>query len=135
MSVIDILLIVVTVLGILNTVYLTYCCITGTDVKCLFLPEQMCLTVQNSSYSRTFGIPNPYLGLGMLSFILMLLVAHWAAAIPFWPVAIVITGGFLFSMYFLYIQKYVLKAFCTWCVVSAIVFTLLFILSTIKFLA
>jgi len=36
--------------------------------------------------------------------------------------------GFAFSMYFTFVQAFILKAFCTWCVVSAVDFTLMFLI-------
>lgn len=80
-----------------------------------------------SQYSKTMGIKNPYLGLGMLLAILTLLLLANQNIIPLWPAMALISFGFLFSMYFLYIQAFVIKAFCTWCVVSAMVFAGLFI--------
>ena len=47
------------------------------------------------------------------------------AAAPFWPLQAVVGFGFLFSLYFLYVQAFVLRAFCTWCVVSLINFAVM----------
>lgn len=122
-------LLIVTIIGIVNTIYLTYCCITQKDVKCFFLPAQMCMKVQYSKYSRTMGIPNPYMGLAMLSAILMLTFLFMQSLIPFWLIFAIVTAGFLFSLYFLCIQAFILKAFCQRCVPSAIVFSILFYIS------
>ena len=120
--------IIITVLGIINTLYLTYHSLRGTMVYCLGFPDEWCEKVQKSKYSKTFGIPNPYLGLGVLLTILVLVVLYSQGTLSLLPVNIVVSFGFLFSLYFLYIQAAVIRAYCTWCVVSAIVFTLLFIL-------
>ena len=116
-------------IGIINTVYLSWCCITKRDVKCLFFPPAMCVKVQHSKYSRTLGIPNPYLGLAMLLAILILTFLFTKAVVSFWLIFSIVSAGFLFSLYFLYIQTFILKAFCTWCVLSAIVFAVLFFTS------
>ena len=134
LSVYIIIILVTTAIGIINTIYLTYCCITKKVVKCLFLPAQMCFKVQYSKYSRTFGVPNPYLGLVMLLAILVFAVLFINSITPFWVIFAIISAGFLFSLYFTFIQTYVLKAFCTWCVLSALVFAVLFIVSSIKML-
>lgn len=134
LSVYIIIILVTTAIGIINTIYLTYCCITKKDVKCLFLPAQMCFKVQYSKYSRTLGVPNPYLGLIMLLAILVFAVLFINSITPFWVIFAIISAGFLFSLYFTFIQTYVLKAFCTWCVLSALVFAVLFIVSSIKML-
>lgn len=117
----------ITVLGIINTIYLTYHSIKGTMVYCLGFPDEWCEKVQKSKYSRTLGIPNPYLGLGMLLTILVLVILYSQGTLSLVPVNILVAFGFLFSLYFLYIQAPVLRAYCTWCVVSALVFSLLFI--------
>ena len=116
-------------LGILNTIYLSYHAIRGTMVACLFFPPEWCEKVQKSEYSKTFGVPNPYLGLLMLTSIFILTWMHIAGVVPFWIIAAIIAGGFMFSVYFLYIQAVILKAYCTWCVVSFVVFLLLFIVA------
>ncbi|MBI2271421.1 MAG: vitamin K epoxide reductase family protein [Bacteroidetes bacterium] len=119
-------------IGIANTIYLSWCCITQRDVKCLFLPAKQCLKVQHSKYSRTMGIPNPYLGLAMLVAIFVLTILFVKGSITFLIIFGIIVFGFLFSIYFTLIQAVKLKAFCTWCVLSAIVFTVLFVLSLLQ---
>ena len=123
------LLILITCLGIINTLYLSYHAIKGTLVACWGFPDEWCEKVQKSKYSKTFGIPNPYLGLGMLVVILALILLSDKGMVPFWVVGSIISFGFAFSIYFLYIQAKVIKAYCTWCVVSFLVFLLLFILT------
>jgi uncharacterized membrane protein len=120
------------IIGIINTMYISWHVIKPSDVACLFFPLEWCHKVQYSKYSKTFGIPNGYLGFTMLIFILILMILYIQAAIPFWPIALICTFGFVFSVYFLYIQAGVLKAFCPWCIVSFLVFTGLFIESLIK---
>ena len=115
------------VIGIIDTVYLIYHKIKGTDVHCPFFPKEWCRTVQYSSYSTTMGIPNSVAGFGMYLVILCLTYLYVGGSIAFWPIQAIITFGFLFSMYFTYIQAFVLKAFCTWCVVSALNFTVMFL--------
>lgn len=119
------LLNVVSLIGLLDTIYLSYHAITKTDVACWFFPKEWCQKVQYSSYSKTFGIPNPYLGLLMYIAILVLLFNPLLA--PAWILPFIIIFGFAFSMYFTFIQMFVLRAFCTWCVVSAINFTIMFV--------
>lgn len=121
-------ILVLCVLGIFNTMYLSAHVFSKQPVKCLWFPPEWCRKVQFSKYSRTFGIPNPFAGLGMYSAILVLAIFFVNGAVNFAPIYWIIWFGFLFSMYFLFIQAFVLKAFCTWCVVSAAEFTLLFLI-------
>ena len=114
-------------LGLIDTVYLSYHAIKKTDVACWFFPKEWCRKVQYSEYSKTFGIPNSYLGLMMYAGILVLTTYTVIGILPAWIVKTVVALGFLFSMYFTFIQAFVLRAFCTWCVVSAVNFTVMFI--------
>lgn len=117
---------ILAVIGIVNTLYLSYHSITGTPVRCFFFPPEQCHKVQFSSYSRLVaGIPNSFMGLGFYVAILVFTLLFDRGVIPFWPAQIVIAIGFLFSVLFTYIQARILHAFCTWCVVSAIDFVLL----------
>lgn len=114
-------------IGIVNTLYISYHSITKTPVKCLFFPEAWCHKVQFSSWSRTLGIPNSFAGLAFyLSIFGFTVAASQGMGTLIWVKDIVIVG-FLFSIYFTFIQAYVLRAFCTWCVVSALDFLLLFL--------
>src|SRR3989344_48550 len=112
------------VVGALDTLYLLYHKMRGTDVACPFFPKEWCYKVQHSPQSKTLGIPNSLAGLGM--YVLILLLVFYRASLPLWPLQLVVTFGFLFSMYFVYVQGFVLRAFCTWCVLSAINFTAMF---------
>lgn len=114
-------------IGIINTIYLSYHSFTKTPVYCLGFPDAWCKAVQQSKYSKTLGIPNPYLGLVMYCALLIFTFLFNAEVISFWPIAIVVYMGFAFSMYFTFIQAAVIKAFCTWCVISALDFIVLFI--------
>jgi uncharacterized membrane protein len=126
------ILIITALIGLLNTLYLSYCTLMQKPVACWFLPEEWCRKVQYSPHSRTFGIPNPYLGLIMISLILILTYLFLQSVVPFWIIFAVITAGFLFSNYFTYVQIVIIKALCTWCVLSALVFTVLFIASSLQ---
>ncbi len=120
-----VLIIIFSSLGILNTVYLMSHTISKKPVACWFFPKEWCRTVQYSSWSRTLGIPNSFAGFGFYATILVLALLFQRGAISFMPLQVVIGIGFLFSLYFTFIQAFVLRAFCTWCVFSAIDFTML----------
>jgi uncharacterized membrane protein len=78
-------------------------------------------------------VRNPYLGFLMLLAIFVLTLMYAQGAVSFWMIYAIITFGLLFSAYFSYVQRYVLKAYCTWCVLSALVFLALFIIATVIF--
>ena len=112
-------------IGLLDTTYLVYHKIKGTDVACPFFPKEWCLKVQHSPQSKTFGIPNSVAGLVMYSLILILTCLYKVGSVSLVPLQFIVTFGFLLSMYFTYVQAFVLRAFCTWCVLSAINFTVM----------
>lgn len=114
-------------IGVLDTLYLSYHAITKREVACWWFPKEWCRRVQYSPYSKTLGIPNPFLGLGMYVAVLILLAKFSVGGAPFWLLQAVVAFGFAFSLYFTYIQAFVLRAFCTWCVISAVNFTVMFL--------
>ncbi len=113
------------VIGVLDTLYLIYHKMKGTDVACIFFPKEWCYKVQHSPQSKTLGIPNSYAGFAMYVLILVFTYYFSLGQASFLWVKYIVTFGFLFSMYFTYVQAFVLRAFCTWCVVSAINFTVM----------
>lgn len=120
-----IIILILSGIGMLNTLYLSAHFFSKKPVKCIFFPPEWCQKVQFSKYSKTLGIPNAFTGFGMYAAIAVLTILFWQGTISFLPISILIVVGFLFSSYFLYIQGAVLKAYCTWCVLSAIDFILL----------
>lgn len=119
-------LIILCLVGIVNTIYLSIHGLKGTDVKCIFFPPQWCRKVQFSKFSKTLGVPNSFAGLGMYTAILFFIIIYLLNIFPLWPVAGLVAFGFVFSLYFTFIQAFVIKAFCTWCVLSGLDFFLMF---------
>lgn len=120
------LIYIFTAIGLLDTIYLVYCKVKNKAVLCLFFPDEWCKKVQTSKYSKTLGIPNSIAGFFIYLGILVTTLLYQYSYIPFTPAQTIICIGFAFSMYFLFIQAFVLRAFCTWCVVSAINFVVMF---------
>jgi len=117
--------------GVANTIYLSYHTYNKKPVKCVFFPETWCLKVQQSKQSKTLKVPNSYLGLLMYLCLTALSVAALInpTQLTFALLILVINIGFIFSMYFTIVQAFVLKAFCTWCVLSAVDFTIMFVVA------
>jgi len=93
-----------------------------------------CETVQLSEYSRFLGIEVPLIGL--LGYLAILGVAlagiqpKWESAR--WPAQALLgltTGGVAFTVYLTWIELFVLHAICRWCVGSAVIIVLLFVLA------
>ena len=120
-----ILLYVFGAIGVCDTLYLVWHKVRGTDVACPFFPKEWCRKVQYAPQSKTFGIPNSVAGFCMYALILLFTALYVQGVMSFWPIQVVVGVGFLFSLYFLYVQAFVLRAFCTWCVVSVINFVVM----------
>lgn len=112
--------------------YLAYVKLSSTQAVCLGLGE--CETVQNSPYSVILGIPISILGL--LAYLAILALWWWGQeeARPYADLApMLLFGvtlfGFLYSAYLTYLELFVLKAICPWCVASAILMTALVVIA------
>jgi uncharacterized membrane protein len=93
-----------------------------------------CELVQTSRWSKFLGFEVSLIGL--LGYLALLGVSmaglQPANAGRRWPdtwLALLAGAGFLFSAYLTYIELFVLDAICRWCVVSAVLITLIFIVS------
>ncbi len=110
--------------------YLTYTHYAGLKVVCL--SSGGCETVQTSVYSKLDGIPVAVLGLaGYIGILFSLAIRNDVGRAAGFGVALV---GFLFSMYLTYRELFTIKAICQWCVSSAVLMTLLTILTAIRVL-
>lgn len=127
MDPVAIILLVFSTIGILDALYISYHASTGKPVKCWFFPKKWCKKVQYSKYSNTFGIANGYLGALLYAGIFLMTMFWTYTTMPFLPVAALSIIGFGFAVYFTIIQKFVLKAFCIYCIISAINLTVMFI--------
>src|SRR3989344_6681664 len=103
------------VIGMSISLYLTYAKLTATPLICKF---GNCDIVQNSEYSALFGIPVAVYGVGFY-FILLFMNINFEShktirkIFPFW-----ILWGILFSTYLTYLELFIIKAICMWCVIS-----------------
>ena len=97
-----------------------------------------CNSVVNSDYSRFLGIPVEVLGMFYYAIIalsyLFLILAPGYYPIFLGGISITLSvGAFLFSLYLMGILAFVLRKGCSWCFFSAILSTLIFILSAIYY--
>lgn len=95
-----------------------------------------CHSVVHSDYSRFMGIPVEILG--MLYYAVVTIVAilfiFWSKLMPggmtnFMGLLAVI--AFIFSLYLTSVQAFILKNWCSWCLVSAGISILIFILTVL----
>jgi len=121
---------VISLIGIGVAGYLTYTHYAGLNVVCL--SSGGCETVQKSVYSKLAGVPVAVLGLaGYIGILLSLAIRNELGRIAAFGIALI---GFLFSMYLTYREIFTIKAICQWCVSSAVLMTILTILTAIRVL-
>ncbi len=120
--------IVVGAAGFLDATYLAALHYTNTIPPCIVTSG--CETVLTSEYSTLFGVSNAlpgalyYLTLFILAVLSLELGRRRILALA----ALLTPVGFLMSSYFVYLQLFVLKAICFYCMISAAASTILFIL-------
>lgn len=97
-----------------------------------------CQAVQSSEFAEIAGIPIAVLGLGMYVTLLALVAARrfWSGATEAGldrPMASATFGvalsGALYSGYLTYLELFEIEAICAWCVASAVIVTLVMVLS------
>lgn len=118
------LLMVLALIGIADSAYLSLHAAAGTPLVCdLGSALSGCNQVANSPYSQVFGIPLAYLGVAF--YLVFFLVALGARVLrPHKTHHIAITAlaaaSSLASIGFLYIQLALIQALCIYCVLSAV---------------
>jgi uncharacterized membrane protein len=121
---------VLAVLGIGVAGYLTYVHYEGIRPVCGIGGD--CEKVQSSEWSELAGIPVALLGLlAYVAILASLLVRREEALIAGALISLV---GFGFSLYLTYRELFTIEAICQWCVASAILMTLLAVVTTVRLL-
>jgi uncharacterized membrane protein len=115
-------------LGALDAIYLTY--IKLAHARAAFCQVGGgCDVVNSSAYSTIQGIPLAVFGLGMYLAVLGVLALENRAALLSEYGRLAVFGlaltGTLYSAYLTYLELYVIHAICPYCVVSAVLVTLL----------
>jgi uncharacterized membrane protein len=121
----------VALLGVAVAGYLVYVHHAGIKPICA-AGGGGCEKVQTSAYAKLAGIPVADLGLaGYLAILGSLLVRGDAGRLAGAAIAL---SGFGFSLYLTYREIFTIKAICQWCVGSAVLMTVLAVLTTIRLL-
>ena len=120
---------ILAVLGLAVSVYLTY--VEATSASAVCGPVGDCNAVQTSSYARLFGLI-PIGLIGTLGYVAILIAWIWQrlsanGLVDFVPIGILGMAAFgtLFSVYLTYLEIFVIKAVCIWCLSSALIITLI----------
>jgi uncharacterized membrane protein len=119
---------VLALVGLLDSLYLTAEHVSGRSVRCMVVSG--CDTVLQSGYATIFG-DVPLAAAGAAAYFLAFSLATLAAfgyQSARRPLAALVALMFLFTLWLLYVQAFVLNAFCTYCLISAAVTTALTLL-------
>ncbi len=110
-----------------------------TKKKLICPMRSNCDTVIHSDYSKIIGIPVEILGMVYYTLIgsaysIIFVLDLWST-----PVATVLIGisicALLFSVYLVTLQAFVIKQWCTWCLCSALITLIIFLLSYLHFVS
>src|SRR3989344_3523616 len=129
-----IIIILAAIAGILIAGYIRY---KKTAHQVLVCPlHSNCEAVTHSEFSRFFGIPVEVLGIGYyvitaLSYAVFIVLPHLAGAYSIFALLVLSAIAFLFSAYLTFIQAFTLKQWCTWCLFSAGLCTVIFIMALV----
>ena len=124
-------IIVLSFIGFIVAAYLTYLyynqaetsfCITGSS----------CDIVRLSGYSSIYGIPVSLIGLIGYFGLFIITVSNISDRIKWLTIYFISLPGLVFSIYLTYVEVFVLNAICSFCLLSAIIITAIFILILFK---
>ena len=123
------------VIGLMDALYLTWMKITNNPRMCIQGLGD-CFTVNISKYSEIDGIPIAIVGAAAYICLLLILIAENRTDFLKSNSILFIFGitlsGTLFSAYLTYIELFVLRMICPFCVVSAITMLILLVISIIR---
>lgn len=120
-------------IGFIDATYLTWSHYSGSELECSILDG--CNEVTTSEYSTLFELPIALFGMiyyaGVIFLMLIYLIEKSNKALKL--ALVLISGGLAFSIYFVYLQFFVIDAICLYCMVSAIDILLLFIFTLVLY--
>jgi uncharacterized membrane protein len=130
----SVLLPILALAGLGVALYLTY--VETQQVSAVCGPVGNCNAVQSSPYARLFGVlPVGLLGaLGYLAILVTYAFGRLVKGALGDMASVAILGmaafGVIFSLWLTYLELFVIKAVCIWCLSSAVIISLILILST-----
>ena len=126
--------VIFTILGAADSLYLLIFKLTGNSHMCL--GNGGCHNVNFSPYSEIHGIPVSVFGMSAYLAILCILFLERRLKIAKenGPLGIfgISLGGVAFTVYLTWLEIYVINAICPFCVASAVLITIIFILAIIR---
>jgi uncharacterized membrane protein len=121
-------LLIFSFIGFLDATYLSAEHFIGGIPECSFLSG--CEIVATGEYSTIGPFPVAYLGLTYYLLVFILVIAYKECGLRkiLKYLSYITFFGFLFSLWLVYLQAFIIEAFCVYCMVSATTSTILFIL-------
>jgi uncharacterized membrane protein len=120
---------VLALLGLGIAIYITIADAGGGAPVCV-AGGHGCETVAQSSYSHLAGIPVSVFGICGYALLFVAALAPGDGAR--FAGLLLALAGFGFSAYLTYLELFVINAICQWCVASAVLMTLLFVVSALR---
>jgi uncharacterized membrane protein len=126
--------IVLCILGIADTLYLVLKHRQKTPLVCPLNHD--CSKVTESPWSRILVIRNEFLGLLFYSTLLVLsllrFVLGFGSVVQIWSFVVLLTFvGAVFSIFLILVQRFIIKDYCFYCIISAVISVFLFINSLV----
>jgi uncharacterized membrane protein len=126
--------IALTVIGLAVSIYMWIYKLTDNSTMCLGSGD--CSIVNASPYSKVGRFPVAAIGVAGYAAILVLLFLERRPGFFSENATMLIFGlsltGFLFNLYLIYVEIYIIRAFCPFCITSQVAMNLIFILSIIR---
>src|SRR3989338_769152 len=118
--------------GLFVSTYLLIVYVTGGPIVCGAVRGWE--IVRASTWATSFGVPRPLLGVIFYTAIIALLVwravyPHTRARFAYHLSMLAVAVGFIESSFLTFVQWLDIKAFCIWCLTSAAMATILFIVA------
>ena len=102
----------------------------GGDAPTCLAGSSGCATVAKSSYSHVAGVNIAVFGI--VGYALLLASAFFASDAARFGGFLVALGGFGYSVFLTYVEIFKIEAICQWCVGSAVLMTILFLLGATR---
>lgn len=113
--------------GLFASAYLLYTYVSGAPIACGALAG--CEVVRMSKWASTFGVPRPLLGIlfyvGIFGLLVIRVVIEKRARFLYRFTMLAAAIGFVESAFLFFVQWLDLKAFCLWCIISALAATVI----------
>ncbi|HEU5253932.1 MAG TPA: vitamin K epoxide reductase family protein [Solirubrobacterales bacterium] len=102
----------------------------GGDAPTCLAGSTGCATVAKSSYSHVAGVNIAVFGI--VGYVLLLASAFFANDLARFGGFVVALGGFGYSVFLTYVELFKIEAICQWCIASAVLMTILFLLNATR---